>query len=166
MLQFRDVKQSYPIYILDKQNFSYTEGRVVSNTFPHIDNTNPMTMGKMVVDLVIEAGDKSATYIVPENLCISSSGDIILATDKNGIISELEAIKNKAEQYLKERPKVEKDLEESSKLLMELNPVLKEKQETEKRFSQIETSVREMKDMLQTQQEMFEKVLKNFNPKE
>lgn len=37
----------------------------MSVSFPHIDNSNTMSMDKMVVDVVIEANGKSATYSIP-----------------------------------------------------------------------------------------------------
>lgn len=68
-------------------------------------------------------------------------GDLILSTDKMSLASEIEAMKNTAEQVLASVDHQKRVLEKSSSLLAELNPVYKEKQETEKRFSTIEKTV-------------------------
>jgi hypothetical protein len=79
-MQFKDVKQNYPVYILDKQNVTYKQGKVTSVSFPHIDNTNPMAMGKTVVDVAIEADGKTATYAIPDSMSIAYAGDLVLST--------------------------------------------------------------------------------------
>ena len=159
MIQFKDVKQNYPVYILDKQKMEYNQGKVLSVSFPHMDNSNPAVIGKTVVDVVIEAGGKNATYAIPENMGIAYAGDIVISTDKDGIIHEVEAIKNNSEQYLNNVDKVKQDFEKSTELLAELNPILKEKQENEKRFSKIELAVEELGGMMKTQQDMLSKLI-------
>lgn len=67
-MAFKDVKQNYSVYILNKQDITITDGKVISVGFPHLDlNTKP-TMGQsqMVVDVTIEANSKTATYSIPE----------------------------------------------------------------------------------------------------
>ena len=61
-MAFKDVKQNYSVYILNKQDITITDGKVISVGFPHLDlNTKP-TMGQsqMVVDVTIEANSKTA----------------------------------------------------------------------------------------------------------
>lgn len=72
-MAFKDVKQNYSVYILNKQDITITDGKVISVGFPHLDlNTKP-TMGQsqMVVDVTIEANSKTATYSIPENLSVT-----------------------------------------------------------------------------------------------
>lgn len=144
---FKDIKQNYPVHILDKDNVSYIQGKVVSVSFPHIDNTNPVVIGKTVVDVVIEADGKSATYAIPENMSIAYAGNLVLSTDKDGIIREVEAMKTSSEQYLNAVDKTKQVLEKSTSLLAELNPEIKAKQENEQRLSKMESSIEELKNM-------------------
>lgn len=167
MLLFKDVKPNYPIYILDRKNVEYKEGKVKEVNLPHLDNSNPMVIGKMVVDVVIESEGNTGSYTIQDNVCIASAfnGDIILSTEKEGLLPELESIKSSKEQYLEGVQKAEEDLEKSKKLLAELNPLLKEKQENEKRFTNIENSISEMSQMLKTQQDMMAKFIEGFKNK-
>lgn len=147
-MQFKDIKQNYPVYILDKQNITYIQGKVASVSFPHMDNSNPMAVGKTVVDVVIEAAGKSATYTIPENMTMAYAGDLVLSTEKDGIIREVEAMKNTSEQYLKGIDRTREVLEKSTSLLAELNPEIKAKQENEQRLTNLENSLHELKEMM------------------
>lgn len=147
-MQFKDLKQNYPVYIFDKQNVTYKQGKVTSVSFPHIDNSNPMSMGKTVVDVAIEADGKTATYAIPDSMSVAYAGDMVLSTDKDAIIRELEAKKSSLEQYLNGTEKAKEDLDKTTSLLADLNPEIKAKQINEQRLSGLEDSVKEMKDML------------------
>lgn len=59
-----------------------------------------MGQSQMVVDVTIEANSKTATYSIPENLSVTYAGDVVLSTDKQGLIAEVEQMKNTAERYL------------------------------------------------------------------
>jgi hypothetical protein len=157
---FKDVKQNYPVFILDKQELKVIQGKVVSAAFPRIDMnggarpnpasinpTNP-TGALMVVDVTIEADGKTATYTIPENLAVTYAGNIVLSTDREGLVREIEAMKNAAEQILSTVDHQKAIVEKASSLLAELNPLYKEKRETEERFGKIEGTVAEMKEML------------------
>lgn len=145
---FKDIKQNYPVYILDKQNIKFTQGKTISVSFPRMENTNPMAIGKSVLDIVIEADGKNATYAIPENVGIVYAGDIVLSTDREGIAREIEAMKTSAEQALASVDRQKAIVEKSTKLLAELNPAFREKQEYEQRLSKMENSIGELKEML------------------
>lgn len=144
---FKDIKQNYPVYILNKQDVSFSQGKVTSVSLPHMDNSNPMVMGKTVIDVTIEVEGKSATYAIPENLSIVYANDIVLSTETDGIMREVEAMKSSAEQAIKNVERQKIIAEKTSSLLIELNPVYKEKQEYENRFNKMEKSIEELKDM-------------------
>lgn len=141
-----DVKQNYSVYILNKQDITITDGKVISVGFPHLDlNTKPaMGQSQMVVDVTIEANSKTATYSIPENLSVTYAGDVVLSTDKQGLMAEVEQMKNTAEKILESVPKQKEVVDKTTVLLSELNPVYKEKKETEQRFSKIEESISRM----------------------
>lgn len=143
---FKDVKQNYSVYILNKQDMSITDGKVISVGFPHMDLNSKPAIGQsgMVVDVTIESGEKTATYTIPENLSITYAGDIVLSTDKQGLIYEIESMKSTAEKILESVPKQKEVVEKATALLADINPVYKEKKETEQRFAKIEESISRM----------------------
>lgn len=145
---FKDIKQNYPVFILDKQNLSLVQGKVVSVSFPRMD-INPKT-GKSdtVVDVTIEANDKTATYAIPENMSVTYAGNTVLSTDKSGLVNEIEAMKSSAEQVLASVDHQKEILEKASSLLAELNPVYRERQENEMRFNKMEESIAKLQQMM------------------
>lgn len=144
---FKDIKPNYPIHILDKQEFSLTQGKATAVSFPRLD-MNKSGKTDMVVDVTIEINGKSATYTIPENLAVTYAGNLVLSTDKQGLMSEVDAIVANADQVIASVPHAQAIKEKAPAILAELNPQYKEKQETEKRFGAIEDSVNEIKKMM------------------
>lgn len=100
MLPFRDIKQNYPVYIFNKQSLTIEQGKVTQLSFPRVDSGR-MPLGSMVVDVTISSGGKTATYTIPENLCITDAGpSLVLSTEKETLTHEVEAMKNNALQIL------------------------------------------------------------------
>lgn len=152
---FKDIKQNYPVFILDKQNVTFIQGKVTSVSLPHMDNSNPIVMGKSVIDVTIEADGKGATYTMPEDKSMVYAGNLVLSTDRDCIAREVEAMKTSAEQAIANVEKQKEIVEKSTVLLTELNPVFKEKQENEKRLSKMEQSIGKLENM-------FEQFMKEF----
>lgn len=162
MLLFKDIKQNYPIYILNKQEMSMIQGKATAVSFPRVEINQKTGKTEMVVDVTVEADGKVATYAIPENLSITYAGNIVLATEKTGLASEVEAVVNSAEQIISSVPWANKIKERAPGLLAELNPVYKEKQEIEKRFGKIEDSIGRMEELMKKQQEMISGFIKEF----
>lgn len=94
---------------------------------------------------------------------VINAGNLILSTDKMSLASEIEAMKNTAEQILASVDHQKEVLEKSSSLLAELNPVYKEKQETEKRFSAIEETVTGVKGSVDELKKMMSDFIKKMS---
>lgn len=160
---FKDIKQNYPVYILNKQDLSLTQGKVVQVPFPRMEMNQKTGKTEMVIDITIEANGKTATYVIPESLSVTYAGNLILSTDKMSLASEIEAMKNTAKQILASVDHQKEVLEKSSSLLAELNPVYKEKQETEKRFSAIEETVTGVKGSVDELKKMMSDFIKKMS---
>ena len=104
---FKELKQNYPVYILDKQAVTFTQGKVISVSLPRMNvgngtmsmmpSSSPTTM---LVDVTIEADGRTATYSIPENTAVTYAGSTVLSTDREGISREIEAMRATAEQVL------------------------------------------------------------------
>lgn len=147
-MYFKDLKQNYPVYILDKQTLTLTQGKAVAVGFPRMEMNPAAGKSGMVVDVSIVADGKTANYVIPENLSVTYAGNLVLSVDRQGLAGEVESMKVTAEQAIASVEQQKKILEKSTTLLAELNPTYREKQETEQRFSKIEASMGELKDML------------------
>ena len=159
---FKDLKTNYPIFILNKQEVSLVQGRVVSVSFPRMDINQSINKTEMVVDVSIEVDGKTATYVIPESLSVTYANNLIISTDKQGLLNEVEAMKNNAEQVIASADRQKEILENSNALLSELNPIYKDKREADKRFSQIEDSVKEVRESISDIRSMMQGLIKEF----
>lgn len=148
---FRDIKQGYPVYILNKLELTISQGKVASAGFPRLD-TNPMT-GKteMVVDVTVDDGSgKTGSYVIPEGLSVTYAGDLVLSTEKSGLSGEVEAMRSAAEQALASVDRQREIVDKAGALLSELNPAYREKAENDRRFDALEGSVGELKGLVRS----------------
>lgn len=161
-MQFKDIKQNYPVYIFNKQDLSFIQGKATQVSFPRVEMNQKTGKTEMVVDITIEMNGKTASYVIPENLSVTYAGNLILSTDKTGLANEIEAMKTTAEQILASVDHQKEILDKSSSILAQLNPIYKEKQETEQRFGKIESSIERMEELMKKQQDMIEGFIKKF----
>ena len=68
---FKDIKQNCPVYILNKQDMTFTEGKAARVGFSKME-MNPKT-GKteMIIDVDVEANGVTANYAFPDSLSLS-----------------------------------------------------------------------------------------------
>ena len=149
MLLFKDLKNNCPVYILDKQNMSIITGTVTEVGFPRVPTNYKPGQNTMVVDVTISAEGKSATYEIPESLSVTYANNFVLATDTAGLVPDIEAIKNMADQVIKSYDSQKERYDKACSLLMEVKPEYKEKKETENRLSKMEGSIAEIKSMME-----------------
>lgn len=167
-MTFKDIKQNFPIYLLDQAKCELIKGKVISTSFPHLDNSpqtpspnqalNPAIYPhvpnsfnqRMVIDLTLEVNGNTATYVVGENASVNYTDNLIIAVDPAALIPEVEAIKNNADQALApERiESLKQQQAKATELLMTLNPTFRQQKEYDQRLDGIESSVKELKDVV------------------
>lgn len=103
---------------------------------------------QMVVDVTIEDGGFSRTYTMSDNISVTYANDLVLSTERDGVLREVEILKNQSSEELSKMDEYKKDVDECEKILAEWNPAFREKRETEERFSKIETSMADLKNMM------------------
>lgn len=141
-MTFKEIKQGYPVYILDKDALKVVQGKVTGVSFPRID-TQQCGM-QTVVDVSIEANGVAATYTIPDGSAVAYSKSLVLSTDQRCLIAEVEKMKADAENILSSVERQKNIVCRAEELIAELNPSFKERRETERRFEQIESHVQDM----------------------
>lgn len=164
MTFFKDLKQNYFVYIFDKQNITFTQGKITDISSPHIDMRAPMINSsyQTVVDITVEVNSKTNTYTIPDNLSFARSGSLVIATEKEDIIKEIEVIKMNAEHIVNTINDQKAIIEKTSKLLETINPVFKQEKERENRFTAIENSIKKINEQQKAQNEMISKFIAEF----
>lgn len=154
-MQFKDVKQGQPVFILDKLEMKINQGKVVNNVY-HVDSNNnfgsvfTQQNNTMCRDITIESNGKSNIYVISELLEIAKAGNLVLSTSSEALTKEINDICDDAKEKLANREYYQMIVDKTPELLVTLNPSLKKEQETETRLKAVEGSVQEVKDLVRT----------------
>lgn len=146
---FKDLKIGYPVYIFHKDGEKrITQGKVTAISPSRLPQTPSLQTMQMVVDVTIDDGGSSRTYAIPDNSSVTYTNGLVLSTDREGVIREVEILRNQCADELAKIEEYRKSVSECEKILAEWNPVFREKRETEERFSKLETSMSDLKSMM------------------
>lgn len=137
---FRDIKPNYPVYFLDKDKVTAYEGKVVSASVPRYIPTQT----SLVVDITIEANGATHTYTIPESSTLTYANNVVLSTDKDGILREVQAMKSASEHHLSETEHHREIVDSCNRLLEEIDTTFAEKRKQDKRIEGIETEVKSL----------------------
>lgn len=142
---FKDLKTGYPVYIFDREKVTFSQTKVLEVTPPHFDNHygNPT---EMVVDVSIEGFSKPYTF--KENTDTGYINNIVISTDREKALREVESLQSQSEQAWNKRDFYKETAEKCAQIRAEYSPAFKEKRENEERFTKLESSVGELKDMI------------------
>lgn len=144
---FKDLKAGYPVYFLDKNETKYYQGKVISVAVPRYDSSQigiSQQATSLVVDITIEANGATRTYTIPETSTLTYAANIVLSTDKDGIVREVEAMKSASEEALSQVERHKQTVTNCNQLLEDLNPAFAEKRAQDKRIEGIENEVKSL----------------------
>ncbi len=155
-MQFKDIKQGQPVFMLDKSKMEIKQGKVVNNVY-HVESNNnfgssvfTQQSNIMCRDITIDVNGNTSIYVIPEQLESTKAGNIVLSTTQDALIKELNSICDDAKDKLANRDYYQMVVDKTPELLVTLNPALKKEQETETRLRAVEGSVTEIKDLVKT----------------
>lgn len=146
-MNFKDIKQGYSIYVLNKNLLTISTEKVKSISLPHVDVKFANT--SMVVDVTTDA----ATYCMVADTDIAYPENKVITTDKVNILREVESLRTISEQALGQIDRHKEIIEKANALIADLDPTQKEKQVNEARFNSIEANIQKMMTMLTKMQQ-------------
>lgn len=154
-MTFKDLKTNYPVYLFDKNAVKLYEGKVTNINAPHIDIKSAGAGGGMVVDVTLQYntennGSQTCTYTFKDSTEIGYINNIVISTNKDLILKEVEALCNQSKQILQSVETNKNIVNRCQDILSEYNPAIKEKKEYDERFSSLENQVKDMKSMIET----------------
>lgn len=167
-MTFNELRNNFPVHILDKNEMRYIQGKVVNKGNPRpntqasaTNQTNLFQLPQLqtVVDVTIEADGKTNTYIADSNASAVMAGSVLIALDKSDIIRELKAINAECDEYLANVDKKKDTKEKCTKLIGELDTEFKEKQV-------METEIQNLKNTQKEQGDKLDEILKLLKNKE
>lgn len=140
-MTFKDLKSGYPIYLLDRTALKYEQAKVMNVQ----GNFTPSTFGKMEVNVtVLTADGKQNTYSVTDTEQTAYAGSLLLATSKECVINEVNALKSNSEEVLAKVEEHKRIVEECGKLLAELDTAFRDQQRTNERLDKMECKLDEI----------------------
>lgn len=151
---FKDLKPGYPVFLLRKgDEIKALQGKAIKVSDPYfppaqIGQMPSMSTAQRVVDVTLEADGVTNTYSIPETLSVTYANNVVLSTDREGILRDVEAMKGQSEEVVRSVERHRSIIEGCEKILEEWNPAFAEKKEQDKRISVIESEVKGMKKML------------------
>lgn len=160
---FKDLKSGYPVYLLQRgDNLKVSTGKITAVAPSRFQQSGNSQMS-MVTDITIDNEGVSRTYEIPDSLSVTYTRDgLVISTDKDGLIREVEAIKTSNEEELLKVDVRKKIVEDCDNILSELNPQIKEKRENEERITNIESSVTDLKGSVKSLESIITSFIKEF----
>lgn len=147
-MTFKELKQGYSIYVLDKDDMCVRTAKVMNVSSPHIDKKGFELGANLVVDVVLDINGAIATYTFKEDTDTGYFSSTVITVDKQNIVREVEAVKTQSEEALSQVDMHRNRLQKCNDILVEFNPAIKEKQAIDQRFVKLEGSIDEIKNML------------------
>lgn len=140
-MTFKDLKSGYPIYLLDRTALKYEQAKVMNVQ----GNFTPTTFGKMEVNVTVQTADgKQNTYSVTDTEQTAYAGALLLATSKDCVINEVNALKSNSEEVLAKVEEHKRIVEVCGKLLAELDTAFRDQQRTNERLDKMECKLDEI----------------------
>ena len=137
-MMFKELKSGYPIYLFDRASLQYEQAKVMSVQ----QNFTPSNFGKMEVNITIQTKDgKQNTYSVTDTEQTAYANTLLIATSKDCVINELNALKSNSEEALNKVDEHKKIVEECGKLLSELDTSFRDQQRTNERLDNLENKL-------------------------
>ena len=152
-MTFKEIKKGFTVYILHKgeDGVKATQGKVIDVIGPHIPpssmpngqfTASQLTMmQQMVVDIVVEENGAKTSYSIPESLSVTYADNIVISTDREGIVREAQAMFNHSDEIIKAVPLHEKIKKDCTAILESWDNSFKERRENEVRFKKLEDNV-------------------------
>lgn len=153
-MNFKDIKQGYPIYILDRKALCAKTVNITEVSLPHID-AKIGGATNLVVDISTEDGN---TYVMMADAEVAYPESMVISTNVDHILRELTSMRNTAQQALDRVDRERQTVARCNDLLADLDPTQREKQQTEARFTKIEQAQTAMQQGMDKLLQMMTKI--------
>jgi len=154
---FRDLQKGYTINILDKTGSipAFKTGTVVSVSAPRFESNAQLAgvyhlpfSSERVVDLTVETGGETVTYVVPEVGDVASSAGVTISCDVSGVSNELRAIIKRSRDILADTDKHKEIIEKCEALLSQTDPAFAQGKVQNERIGKVESTIARVEETL------------------
>lgn len=169
---FKDLKQGFPLYVLNVNTMDVGTGTVSRVAGPHITNDKKkLANGQlmMVVDVSAQMGNNTLNFELQENASntMSDDGQFLISPNQEDIANGVRMVKTRCEEYIRNEQHYKELIKKCDTLLPQLDPMYRQSIDNEARFSDMQKvidqqakDIAEMKASSARMEEMLTKLLK------
>ena len=140
-MMFKELKSGYPIYLFDRASLRYEQAKVMRAQ----PNYQPTTIGKLETNITVQTKDgKQNTYRVTDSEQAAYAGTLLIASNKDAVINEINILKSNSEEVLNKVEEHKHIVSECGKLLAELDTTFRDQQRTNERLDNLENKLDEI----------------------
>ena len=159
-MTFKELKQGYPLYVLNVNTMEVGTGTVTFVGQPHVtQDKQKIAKGQlqMVIDVTATFGNQSQTIELTDSLSstMSNDGTLLITPNQEDIANGVRMVKTRCEEYIRNEQHYKELIKKCDALLPQVDPLYRQSIDNEARFTGMQATIdkqakdiAEMKDML------------------
>ena len=161
---FKELKQGYPLYVLNVNTLEVGTGTVTFVGQPHVtQDKQKLVKGQiqMVVDVTANFGNQPQTIELADSLSstMSNDGTLLITPNQADIANGMRMIRARCEEYIRNEEHYKELIKKCDEQLPNFDPLYKQQQESENRFTEMKSTIdRQAKDIAEMK-EMISQLL-------
>lgn len=162
---FKELKQGYPLYVLNVNTMEVGTGTVTFVGQPHVTNDKKkIAKGQlqMVIDVTANFGNTSQTIELTDSLSqtMSDDGALLITPNQADIANGMRMIKARCEEYIRNENHYRELIKKCDEQLPNFDPLYKQTMASEARFSEMQSTIDKQSKDIAEMKDMIQKLLK------
>lgn len=163
-MTFKELKQGFPLYVLNVNTMEVGTGTVTYVGQPHVtQDKQKLAKGQiqMVIDVTANFGNQSQTIELADSLSstMSNDGQLLITPNQSDVANGMRMIKARCEEYIRNEQHYKELIVKCDEQLPNFDPLYKQSMASEARFSEMQSTIdRQSKDIAEMKKMLSELV--------
>lgn len=162
---FKELKQGYPLYILNMNTMEVGAGTVTFVGQPHVtQDKKKIAKGQlqMVIDVTANFAGTTRTIELTDSLgqTMSDDGTLLITPNQEDIANGMRVVKARCEEYLRNEEHYKEVIKRCDEELPKYDPLYRQSVESENRFSEMQSTIDKQSKDIAEMKSMIAKLLK------
>lgn len=163
-MTFKELKQGFPLYVLNVNTMEVGTGTVTFVGQPHVtQDKQKLAKGQiqMVIDVTANFGNQSQTIELADSLSstMSNDGQLLITPNQSDVANGMRMIKARCEEYIRNEQHYKELIVKCDEQLPNFDPLYKQSMASEARFSEMQSTIdRQSKDIAEMKKMLSELV--------
>lgn len=164
-MTFKELKQGYPLYILNVNTMEVGTGTVTAVGQPHVTQDKAkIAKGQiqMVIDVTATFGNQSQTIELTDSLSstMSNDGQLLISPNQEDIANGMRMIKARCEEYIRNESHYKELIQKCDEQLPNFDPLYRQRIDSEARFNDMQATIDKQSKDIAEMKDMISKLLK------